>query len=224
MEEKGGNGFLCVESRPHSEQVHDCLRFHVKGEIFSTLVDETILMYKLKWTDFFSLFPPTHSGQRCGRAEGFWVHFQLCLSMWNVHVLFVPMWVFPRYSSTLFWSWTENGGMCTSSLQLCIQQPDLILLHKHVSSGFAPLLLASSSHLWARTHNESVQAHLQKHKSYFFLSEFEGLLRKRSVWQQNLSKSYDTNIFPIFFYYSCIQWVIFIIEYLTWQKVNEQMY
>lgn len=153
----------------------------------------------INWNEliFFS-FPPTQSGQSCSRAEGF------CLSMWNVHVLFVPMWVFPRYSFTPCWSWIEKGGMCISSLQLCIQQPDLILLRKHVSSGFAPLLLAPSFHLWARTHNKSVQTHLQKDKSYYFLSEFEGLLRKRSVWQQNLSKSCDTNIFPIFFNYSCI--------------------
>lgn len=65
-------------------------------------------------------------------------------------VLFVPLQVFPRYSSTVIWRGTENGETRSSSLLLCARQPDLILLH--FSSGFAPLLSASSIHLWAPTH------------------------------------------------------------------------
>lgn len=74
-------------------------------------------------------------------------------SMWNVHVLFVPLQVFPRYSTTLIWRGTENGGPCSSSLQLRARQPDLILLH---FSGFAPLLSAPSIHLWAASRKQTI--------------------------------------------------------------------
>lgn len=142
--------------------------------------------------------------------------------MWNMHVLFVPLQVFPRYSSTLIWRGAENGGACTSSLQLRARQPDLILLH--FSSGFSPLLSAPSIHLWAPTLNKPVQTHVQWDKVIcmpsldYYQTEFvwrflkKKIKKKDSVWQPNLFKSYDTNpfwqclevfflncIFPIFF-------------------------
>lgn len=60
---------------------------------------------------------------------------------------------------------------CTCSLcthagfpQLRLRQPDLHFLHQHFSSGFAPILQVPSIHLWAQTHDKSLQTHLKNDK------------------------------------------------------------